>query len=118
MGGKILIEEVPVDAIDEGLATLPLTAMNSTKPSHTASRHLTLPLQRLANATSKAMLMAKADLPEQGFVLDHVTITTSTLNNYTFQGDTTYYINGHITLTGTTPPLKAVRCSSMTRLNT
>jgi hypothetical protein len=102
-GRQFLVEEVPVDAMVEGLATLPLTVMNSSPSTHsrTVSKHLNLPRQRPAKATSKVMMIAKADLPAQGFVLDYVSITSG-LNNYTFQGDTTYYISGHISLTGTT----------------
>lgn len=102
-GRQILIEEVPVDAILEGLAALPLTAMNSSsgKHSYTASRHLKLPPQRLAaKNTSKTMLLAKADLPAQGFVIDYQTVSGS-VTNYNFRGDTTYYISGTVNLYGT-----------------
>jgi archaellum component FlaF (FlaF/FlaG flagellin family) len=95
-GRQFLVEEVPVDAILEGLAALPLTAMNSTstKSSHTASRHLNLPPLRLAKSNvSRTMMMAKAALPMQGFVLDYQTVSGSS-TNYNFQGDTTYYISG------------------------
>jgi hypothetical protein len=92
---QFLVEEVPVDAIADELATLPLTAMQSgsSKASHMAFRHLALPPQRLVKNTSKTMMLAKAGLPAQGFVLDYQTVNTS-LTNYTFQGDTTYYISG------------------------
>jgi archaellum component FlaF (FlaF/FlaG flagellin family) len=102
-GRQILMEEVPVDAILAGLAALPMTAMNSNsgKHSHTASRQLKLPPKRLAvNQTSKTMLLAKADLPAEGFLLDYQTINSS-LTNYTFRGDTTYYISGLVNLYGT-----------------
>ena len=101
-GRQVLIEEVPVDAILEGLAALPLTAMNSGsgKHSHTASKHFKLPPKRLTQSTSKAMLIAKTDQPAQGFVLDYQTINTSQ-TNITFQGDTTYYISGAVNLSGT-----------------
>jgi hypothetical protein len=100
-GRQFLVEEVPVDEILEGLAALPLTAMNSSKHSYMASKHLKLPPQRLANSnTSKSMMLAKAELPTQGFVLDYQSLNTS-LTNYTFQGDTTYYISGTVNLYGT-----------------
>ena len=97
-GRQILVEEVPVDAIAEGLATLPLpTAQSSsTITTHIASKHLNLPPQRLAQNTSKKML-TQSSLPTQGFVLDYVTLNSS-LTNYTFQGDTTYYISGSVVL--------------------
>jgi hypothetical protein len=101
-GRQFLVEEVPVDAILEGLAALPLTAMNSSsgKYSHTASRHLKLPPQRLVKNTSKTMMLAKADLPTQGLVLDYQTLNSSQIN-YTFRGDTTYYISGTVNLSKT-----------------
>ena len=101
-GRQILIEEVPVDAILEGLAALPLTAMNSGSGKHPymASKSLKLPPKRLSQSNSKAMLIARTDLPSQGFVLDYQTINTSQ-TNITFQGDTTYYISGAVNLSGT-----------------
>jgi len=47
-GRQFLIEEVPVNAIVEGLAALPLTAMNvgSKKHSYLASKELVLRAQR------------------------------------------------------------------------
>src|ERR1035438_8075278 len=101
-GRQFLVEEVPVDAILEGLAALPMTAMNSGsgKNSHTASRHLKLPPERLVKNTSKTMMLAKADLPTQGLVLDYQTLNSSQIN-YTFRGDTTYYISGTVNLYGT-----------------
>ena len=56
-GRQVLIEEVPVDAILEGLAALPMTAMNSnsSKNIHTASKHFQLPPQRLAAKTPRKL---------------------------------------------------------------
>jgi archaellum component FlaF (FlaF/FlaG flagellin family) len=102
-GRQVLIEEVPVNAILEGLAALPMTAMNSnsSKNIHTASKHFQLPPQRLASKNiSKTLMLAKADLPAQGFILDYQTVS-GTFTNYTFQGDSTYYISGSLSLFGT-----------------
>jgi hypothetical protein len=101
-GRQFLVEEVPVDAILEGLANLPLTAMNSSpnQRSRMAARHLKLPSRRMAKTSSKARLTARADLPAKGFLLDYQTVT-GTYTNYTFQGDTCYYISGSLTLLGT-----------------
>ena len=92
-GRQILLEEVPVDAILEGLAALPLTALNSGLGKHvrTASKHLKLPPQRLARNTFKTMLLAKTELPMQGFVLDYQALGSRT-TNFIFHGDTTYYV--------------------------
>ena len=103
-GRKFLIEEVPVDAIVTGLAALPLTSLNDmpSKNSHTASRELKLPPQRLAqNDSTTSVLLAKAEPPSPGFVLDYQTISGS-LTNHTFQSDTTYYISSTLNLYGTT----------------
>ena len=102
-GRQVLIEEVPVDAILEGLVALPLTAMNSgsSKHSHTASKTFTLPPSRpVQNGTAKTMTLARASVPSQGFVLDYQTVN-GTLTNYTFKGDTTYFISGALNLAGT-----------------
>lgn len=97
-GRKFLVEEVPVNAVADGLAALPLTAVNSSpsRTAHMASRKLALPAQRLAkNVGTKTVMRAKAGLPERGFVLDYQTIN-GYLDYFTFQGDTTYYMSGNI----------------------
>ena len=101
-GRQFLVEEVPVNAVIEGLAALPLpaTQTSSANTIHIVSRHLILPTQRLVRASSKAMPMTKATLPTQGFVLDYNTVNSS-LTNFIFQGDTTYYISGGTSLFGT-----------------
>jgi hypothetical protein len=101
-GRQILVEEVPVDAIVQALAALPLTAVgnNLGKSSHIVSRHLVLPPQRLAKNNSASIRLAKMDRPTQGFVLDYQTLNSSQ-TNYTFQSDTTYYISGSCYLYGT-----------------
>ncbi len=47
------------------------------------------------------MLTANIAAPDKGFVLDYVVLNTGQ-NNFTFQGDKTYYISGNVTLGGTT----------------
>ena len=96
-GRQFLVEEVPVDAIVEGLATLPLPApavqTTSSKTPYIVSKHLILPPQRLVKNNPKTTPMARASAPIQGLVLDYQTVTGSQ-TNYIFQGDTTYYISG------------------------
>lgn len=102
-GRQFLVEEVPVDAIVEGLAALPLTSMNSSpgKHTHTAARHLALPPQRLAkNDPAKPLLLARSEPSAPGYVLDYQTLSGS-VTNYIFQGDTTYYLSGTVYLSGT-----------------
>jgi hypothetical protein len=102
-GRQFLVEEVPVTFIANELNTLPQppiqTSLRTTTPK--VSRNLILPPQRQARSTKEPMLMAKAALPTPGVVLDYVVVNTST-NNFTFQGDSTYYISGGVNLNGTT----------------
>ena len=67
--------------------------------THTVSKHLVLPPQRLATTTTQPVLLAKASAPTQGLVLDYYTVN-DTFANFTFQADTTYYI-GPALLEGT-----------------
>ena len=101
-GRQFLVEELPVNAIADKLATLPLTAMRSGsgKAAHQVSRQRVLPPQRMVKNDPKAIMMAKAEPPRQGFVMDYQSII-SNQTNFTFQGDTTYYISGQLTLDGT-----------------
>jgi hypothetical protein len=46
-------------------------------------------------------MLAKGDLSAQGLVLDYQTINSTITTNFTFQGDTTYYISGSVYLYGT-----------------
>ncbi|HWY31067.1 MAG TPA: hypothetical protein VNX46_09950 [Candidatus Acidoferrum sp.] len=98
-GRRFLVEEVPVNAIVEGLAALPLTAKNggAGKPSHLASRRLVPPKHRFEGKSISKMAFTKGRLPTTGFVLDYQTINSS-LTNYTFQCDSTYFISGAVNL--------------------
>ncbi len=102
-GRDFLVEQVEVSAIEKELELLPRGA--SLAPGTNAVRTArlgrpSLPARRQARATSKPMRMAQAPLPEPAFVLDYVTLNSS-LTNYTFQGDTTYYFSGNVNLYGT-----------------
>jgi hypothetical protein len=103
-GRQFLVEEVPVNAIVEGLATLPLPTpavqTTSSKTKYIVSRHLTLPPQRLAKNSTKPIILAKTQVLTRGLVLDYQTVN-SNQTNFTFQGDTTYYISGTVNLYGT-----------------
>ena len=101
-GRQFLIEEVPVASLADELDTLPqaTTQAGSKTTSHVVAKTLILPPQRLVKTIPKAMFMTKASVSAQGLVLDYQTINSS-LTNYTFQGDTTYYISGTVNLYGT-----------------
>src|SRR5258708_39711115 len=68
-GRQFLVEEVPVDAIVQGLAALPLTAMRTGpgKARYVVSGHLVLPPQRLVKSDSPRITrLPKAGAPAQG----------------------------------------------------
>ena len=94
-GMQFLVEEIPVNAIADSLAALPLTAMNrgSSKASYLASWRVVLPRHRAERKSGSKMLLAKAPKPTTGFCMDYQTINSS-LTNVTFQGNVTYYVSG------------------------
>ena len=101
-GRHFLIEEVPVDAIVAGLASLPLSTMkiDPSKVQLATLEHLTLPqLPAVDRPLQKSARLVRGNNPTDGFVLDYQAINTS-LTNYVFQGDTTYYISGTVNLFG------------------
>gem|GEM_PF-1653953 len=108
-GRRFLVEEVPVDAVAEELESLPVTTapIAKAKPVSTAQLVLSLPVlpSRTGQAESAANPMELASagsvsLPDSALVLDYI-ILNSSMTNYTFRGDTTYYISGPVNLYGT-----------------
>ena len=105
-GRQILVEEVPVAALAAELETLPLpqgaSAKTGTAVRLAASHHWQLPPPHLVQAEKPQQFkrMAAATPLKHGLVLDYQTVNTS-LTNYTFQGDTTYYVSGEVNLSGT-----------------
>lgn len=105
-GRALLIEELPYQTISSQLATLPQSASRAVNSRTTllgkiSSKRL-LPPARLTAAITNSLPLAKAEfVHKRGVVLDYVTID-STQTNFTFQGDTTYYISDQIEVLGTT----------------
>ena len=64
-----------------------------------ASEKQLLPVLPPAKKDGQTMLVAQNSPIQHGVVLDYVTKSGS-LTGYTFQGDTTYFINGYLTLNG------------------
>jgi hypothetical protein len=99
-GRQLLVEEVPVVSIVAELENLPLPQTTSTQPNpplNIVSTKRLLPTQRMAIVPNKhPMQMVQATPSSRGLVLDYVTMTSQ--SNFTFQGDTTYYISGGVTL--------------------
>jgi len=102
-GRQILVEQVPVMALADDLLQLPMPQNNSTKvspPLHVVSTKRLLPAQHVVKTDNRSVFMAKLVPASKGLVLDYTTLNSS-LTNYTFQGDTTYYISGNVNLYGT-----------------
>jgi hypothetical protein len=98
-GRQFLVEEVSVASLADELNTLPqaTSQANAGTTKHIVSKNLILPPQRLAGTGTKSLMLAKESLPSQGLVLDYQ-ILNGSLTNYTFRGDTTYYITGPVNL--------------------
>ncbi len=103
---QILVEEVPVEAVAAALGTLPLpqiTKINSSNSVRSqAAIKFRLPAQHLAKFASKKPIMqaSRSGHAMRGLLLDYQ-ILNSSATNYTFQGDSTYYISGSLILSGT-----------------
>ena len=102
-GRRFLVEEVPVVALADELAQLPVPQTASTGPKvnpalHVVSTKRPLPAPRVAksNPSVRFMQAAQATAPSRGLVLDYVTLSGQTA--YTFRGDTTYYVSGYVGL--------------------
>ena len=95
-GRQFLVEAVPVAALAEQLDALPapMAQTTSTAKARVISRNLVLPPQHLAKAGVQPLKLAGTGTSRKpGVVLDYLTMNSS-VTNYTFQGDTTYYISG------------------------
>ena len=94
-GRQFLVEAVPVAALAEQLDALPAPSAQtaSTAKAHVISRNLMLPPQHLAKSVQPLKLARTGISRKPGVVLDYLTVNSS-LTNYIFQGDTTYYISG------------------------
>jgi hypothetical protein len=130
-GRQILVEEVPMTALADALATLPVPQLTSAqKGTNTVQavasgkwplppQHLTKPgdtgqpmqMARVAGPSRGSlpdrplkggMQMARVAGPSRGLVLDYQ-LVNGWQNDFTFQKDTTYLISGtlYISLTGT-----------------
>jgi IgGFc binding protein len=102
-GRQILVEQVPVMTVANELLTLPQSTTTKASPSsplYVVSAKRLLPAQHLAKVNNESTFMTKAALPDKGLVLDYQTLN-SNQTNYTFRGDTTYFLSGAFILNGT-----------------
>lgn len=102
-GRNFLVEEVALPDIAAGLEALPRSASISrpNKAVRTAKLYQQLPRAQKSPNKDAKMLVAKLESPEPGLVLDYVMLNGN-LQDYTFKGDTTYYISGNVILFRTT----------------
>ena len=66
----------------------------------TAALKLKLPSRTSEKSAPREMRMAKLNVPLRGLVLDYVLLSSTA--NFTFKGDTTFYVSSTVVLTGTT----------------
>jgi hypothetical protein len=109
-GRTFLVEELPVQSITTQLEQLPVPAsanvtVSSANPGlHKVSATRRLSPSRLAQTSTNTMQLAQAGSTKKlGLVLDYVIVDTSDGDayNYTFQGDTTYYLSGQFFIDST-----------------
>ncbi len=106
-GRDFLIEEVPFQSIKAEIEKLPASKEQAANKSggglRRASLKRKLPTHREAKIQNKKMDVASAPSKQKGFVLDYVIYDYEDwFTDFTFQGDTTYYLSGDIHLSGTT----------------
>ena len=100
-GRQILVEGVPLKKILPQLSNLPLHAGIQSNQPKMASKTRMLPKMPTAQTAVKPIKLASKGFPEKGFVLDYVELNTDQ-TDFTFQGDTTYWIDGGVNLDGVT----------------
>lgn len=109
-GRDILVEGVSWKQIVDEVKKLPEAQVSiqrkETKGRQVASVNRVLPQRPLAGASDKRMEVAAMTSTQKGYVLDYVLLNSSTLTNYTFRGDSTYYISGTVQLSGTNNTLE------------
>jgi len=107
-GSQFLVEEVPVEALATQLATLPVTQQVSANVGIKTTqsmvlRKLQFSSQHLAKAGVKgqSIRLVQSAKPTTGVVLDYQTVSGYINTNFTFKGDTTYFISSPVTLNTT-----------------
>jgi len=101
---QFLFEQVPLMQIRDAIRKLPAPkqSLNAIpgKIRRTAGRDGVFPKSRPGQATTNIMKMAEVKLRPETVVLDYTTLNT-TLTNYYFRADLTYFISGTVNLSGT-----------------
>lgn len=100
-GRKLLLEKVPLPAIQAALQELPLQSSLQKRSPMLFAKQPILPARPLIQAVAKPMKLALAAPAGRGFVLDYVVLNGSP-NNFTFQAGTTYCVSNAVYLNGLT----------------
>lgn len=100
-GRHILLEMVRAQKIRPMISKLPFQSSIQKKSPVMLAKERVLPGLPLAKTTEKPIKFAVSTPSNKGYVLDYVIVNLSA-NNFTFQSDTTYFINGWDILAGTT----------------
>lgn len=100
-GRDFLVESIPFRVIAPLLEKAGLHAGNArAKPTVGGREQLVGGMNRKSSASRVANARPRSTLPSKGFVVDYSTIN-STLTNYVFAGDLTFYVTGPVILSGT-----------------
>ena len=107
-GRTFLVEEIPFEKADRYLKKLEDKKQRAAaKPRKTgraetavAALKTVLPRHRTGRSGGTIQIAKLAKPRQPGFVVDYSILSSQT--NYTFQGDTTYYVSGLVNLSGTT----------------
>lgn len=101
-GRHVLLEKVKLRQVQSSLSKLPLQSSIPIKSAIMLAKNLKLPGSPPGKlADRQPIKLARSTPSNQGYVLDYVTVNSS-VSNYTFQGDMTYYVSGWDSLSGTT----------------
>jgi hypothetical protein len=101
-GRDFLVEEVPVAKLAKQLEALPVAQLKIKNSKFKSAAARILPAPRLVKNDSEQIFRVASPAAKQpGFVMDYVAVATSK-TNFTFQGDSTYYLTAPILLNGTT----------------
>jgi len=106
-GRTVLVEQVPLEALQPLLQALPppsgesasLRPLPGSIRGQVAKRRL-LPRPKLARVTAPRMKLASSPHKEKGVAIDFSVQLSSSQTNYTFKMDTTYFISGNVNLSG------------------
>ena len=105
-GRTLLVEELPYQTISGQLQKLPMPSAATSSPAKTSFNHGStkwlLPPPRLVAAAVGTVHLARGNtIRKAGFVMDYNTVNSGE-TNFTFMGDTTYYLSGESDFSGTT----------------